>query len=228
MFSSRARKWPATRTKSKGSPAAAAAEAAARAVAAASSAEGEGRGGGRRGGTVAVATVGAPPPLARLDLRRDLGRRRRCRRRRARRRGLLRHRADDPLHAQPLRHAHGPHLDRPRALHDVHARVRDGPSPQVLQQVAGLQAAELGVGVLVVPDDGRRARLDVRPRGALAEVVEDRLDRVHPLLLGRLDQRRPVPPRRLDEDAVLRGEPDAGGLAAQTRRRASPCRTRRR
>ena len=134
---------------------------------------------------VVLAAAAAAAPTVCLELCRDFCSRRcgsggsRC--------GLLRHRPHDPLHAQALRHAHGAHLDGPRALHDVDARVRDRACPEVLQQVPGLQAAKLGVGVLVVPDHGRGARLDIGPRRALAKVVEDGLDRVHPLLFRGFD-----------------------------------------
>lgn len=60
-------------------------------------------------------------------------------------------------------------------LNNVHSGIGDGPCPEVLQHVPGLDAPELDVRVLVVPHEGRLPRLHIRPRGALAEVVKHQL-----------------------------------------------------
>ena len=58
----------------------------------------------------------------------------------------------------PIKEAH---------LHNVYWGVGDGPSPQVLQQVSGLQAPKLHICILVVPHHARLPQLYKGPAHVL-------------------------------------------------------------
>mmetsp|Transcript_14265 Transcript_14265/g.30892 ORF Transcript_14265/g.30892 Transcript_14265/m.30892 type:complete len:386 (+) Transcript_14265:490-1647(+) len=107
---------------------------------------------------------------------------------------VVHHGRHQPLHGQALGHTHRPHLHTLTALDDFHRCVADGPGPQVLQQVSGLDAPKLHVCILVVPHQAGLPRLHKGARGALTEVVKHQLHTLHPLPANRVKHRQPLGP----------------------------------